>query len=55
MGEEEILRMEEQTEDTPEYPPRKVVIPAMLAIALAVFLIALVPLSFLAPRHVALT
>lgn len=31
-----------QIEDEDEYPPRKMVIPAMLAIALAIFLVALV-------------
>lgn len=32
----------EQTEDETSYPPKTIVIPAMLAIALAVFLVALV-------------
>ncbi|MCJ1435674.1 hypothetical protein MMC27_005049 [Xylographa pallens] len=47
MGEKETVRMEDQTEDGTIYPPRKQVIPAMVAIALAVFLVALVPYSLL--------
>ncbi len=35
--------MEEQIEEGPEYPPRKVLISATLGIALAVFLVSLVP------------
>ena len=40
---EDIVKMEEQIEEGPEYPPRKVLIPATLGIALAVFLVSLVP------------
>ena len=50
MAKEEIVqrkeqtedKIKEQTEDETSYPPKKTIIPAMLAIALAVFLVALV-------------
>ena len=48
MAKEEIVERMEQTEDETSYPPKKTVIPAMLAIALAVFLVALV--FFLLPN-----
>ncbi|MCJ1379800.1 hypothetical protein MMC17_002903 [Xylographa soralifera] len=41
MAEKETARIEDQVEDGTIYPPRNKVIPAMLAIALAVFLVAL--------------
>lgn len=49
MGEKKAVKPEEeeerQGEDEIQYPPRKAVIPAMVALALAFFLIALVCIS----------
>lgn len=42
MLEEEVVKTKVQTEDETSYPTKKIVIPAMLAIALALFLVALV-------------
>ena len=45
MDEKETARKEDQSEDGTIHPPRKQVLPAMVAIALTVFLVALVPHS----------
>ena len=45
MAEKEKVETEDQIEDRTIYPPRKTAIPTMVGIALAVFLVALVPHS----------